>query len=89
MRESKCPKSILVLVLSIRNFSFLETYVHAASHAGGPKATGTAPIYGNRFRLKQSFDDSSYGTAAKVVIKALKKYGTISLIWPLLLRELH
>jgi serine/threonine-protein kinase len=52
-----------------------ETYVHPASHAGAPNATGTAPIYGNRFRLKDSFDDSSFSDSAKVVIRALKKYG--------------
>jgi hypothetical protein len=55
--------------------TLIETYVHPASHAGAPNATGTAPIYGNRFRLKDSFDDSSFSDSAKVVIRALKKYG--------------
>ena len=59
---------------------FIETYVHPASHAGAPSATGTAPIYGNRFRLKANFDDSNFGDAAKVVIKALKKYGMYYII---------
>jgi serine/threonine-protein kinase len=50
-------------------------YVHPASHAGGPQAPSPAPIYGTRFRLKQSFDDSSFSAPARVVIQALKKYG--------------
>eukprot|EP01121_Diplochlamys_sp_Union-15-3_P006479 TRINITY_DN16974_c0_g1_i1.p1 TRINITY_DN16974_c0_g1~~TRINITY_DN16974_c0_g1_i1.p1 ORF type:complete len:331 (+),score=47.94 TRINITY_DN16974_c0_g1_i1:20-1012(+) len=50
-------------------------YVHPASHAGGPSGPSNAPVYGNRFRLKSSFNAASYNTAAKVVIAALKKYG--------------
>jgi serine/threonine-protein kinase len=53
------------------------TYVHPASHAGGPRAPAPAPIYGGRFRLKASFDDSRFTPPAKVVIKALKQYGMI------------
>jgi len=52
-------------------------YVHPASHAGGPTATGTAPIYGSRLRLKSTFDGSSFSTGAQVVIQALKTYGMI------------
>jgi serine/threonine-protein kinase len=51
-------------------------YVHPATHAGSPSATGNAPIYGSRWRLKSSFDLSSLPNAgARVVAKALQTYG--------------
>jgi len=50
-------------------------YVHPGTHAGGPSGPSPAPIYGSRWRLKNSFDDSSYSPGAKIVIAALKKYG--------------
>jgi serine/threonine-protein kinase len=54
-------------------------YVHPASHAGGPSSTNaSAPPYGVRFRLKASFDESSLASpGAKVLARALKKYGMI------------
>lgn len=53
-------------------------YVHPASHAGSPASTDpNAPPYGVRFRLKATFDDSSYDPAEKVIIAALKKYGML------------
>jgi hypothetical protein len=55
-----------------------QTYVHPASHAGNPSSTdANAPPYGVRFRLKASFNDSSYNTAQKVIIAAMKKYGML------------
>ena len=41
-------------------------YVHPASHAGSPSSKDpNAPPYGVRFRLKASFDDSSYDAGEK------------------------
>jgi len=55
-----------------------KTYVHPASHAGGPSSPdANAPPYGVRFRLKPSFDDSSYNAAEKVIIAAMKKFGML------------
>ena len=53
-------------------------FVRPATHAGGPENTDpNAPPYGVRLRLKPDFDDSSYGSAEKTVIAALKKYGML------------
>ena len=53
-------------------------YVHPASHAGAPSSSDpNAPPYGVRFRLKASFDDSSYNAGEKVIIAAMKKYGML------------
>jgi serine/threonine protein kinase len=55
-----------------------ETYVHPASHAGGPQSTDpNAPPYGVRFRLKADFDESSFTDSQKVVLKAMKTYGML------------
>jgi hypothetical protein len=54
------------------------TYVHPASTVRYVGADEAAP-YGTRFRLKASYDVSGYtGTQAKVVVRALQKYGMIS-----------
>jgi hypothetical protein len=55
-----------------------DVYVRPATHAGSPSSANTdAPPYGVRFRLKPSFDESGYNANARIVIKALKKYGMI------------
>jgi hypothetical protein len=53
-------------------------YVHPASHGGAPSSTNKdAPPYGVRFRLKASFDESSYGAGARVILRAMKTYGML------------
>jgi len=53
-------------------------YVHPASHAGGPSSTNAnAPPYGVRFRLKSTFDESSYDAGEKVILEAMKTYGML------------
>jgi hypothetical protein len=53
-------------------------YVHPASHGGAPSNTNTnAPPYGVRFRLKASFDESSYGAGQRVILRAMKTYGML------------
>ena len=53
-------------------------YVHPATHAGGPSSTNPdAPPYGVRLRLKSSFDETLYSPGAKVILRAMKKYGMI------------
>jgi hypothetical protein len=53
-------------------------YVHPSTHAGGPSSTdANAPPYGVRLRLKASFDESSYGAGAQVILHAMKTYGML------------
>lgn len=53
-------------------------YVRPATHAGGPSSNNpNAPPYGVRFRLKASFDETPYNANARVILRALKKYGMI------------
>jgi hypothetical protein len=53
-------------------------YVHPATHAGGPSSTNAdAPPYGVRLRLKASFDESKFNASARVILRAMKKYGMI------------
>jgi hypothetical protein len=53
-----------------------DVYVHPATHLGGPSGDGTTLPYGARLRLKASFDESTLPSdAARVVARALKKYG--------------
>ncbi|AZZ35506.1 hypothetical protein CIK05_01380 [Bdellovibrio sp. qaytius] len=54
------------------------TFVHPATHAStAPNQYGSSPIYGARFRLKASFDISTYSPAMKVILTAMKQYGMI------------
>ena len=50
-------------------------FVHPATHAGGPSGPATAPPMGAHFRLKSSFDMSQLKPAARVVARAMQKYG--------------
>ncbi|MEO8103881.1 MAG: hypothetical protein ABI790_15265 [Betaproteobacteria bacterium] len=53
-------------------------YVHPATHAGGPSSNNPdAPPYGVRFRLQAGFDETPYNANARVILRALKKYGMI------------
>jgi hypothetical protein len=55
-----------------------KAYVHPASHAGAPSSSNAnAPPYGVRFRLKASFDESSFNAGEKVILKAMKTYGML------------
>jgi len=50
-------------------------YVRPATHAGGPRGPANAPPYGAHLRLKSSFDMSQLSAPAKVVARAMQKYG--------------
>ena len=52
-------------------------FVHPATHAGGPDGPESAPPYGAHFRLKASYDLSRLKPAARVVARAMQKYGML------------
>jgi hypothetical protein len=55
-----------------------DSYIHPASHAGSPDSTNAnAPPYGVRFRLKSTFDASSYSAGEQTILKAMKTYGLL------------
>lgn len=55
-----------------------DVYVHPASHAGQPTSSNpNAPPYGVRLRLRADFDESSYGSGERVILRALKKHGML------------
>ena len=55
-----------------------QVYVRPATHAGGPSSSdANAPPYGVRMRLKASFDETPFTPGARVILRALKKYGMI------------
>ncbi|MBX9691760.1 MAG: hypothetical protein K2Z81_05205 [Cyanobacteria bacterium] len=49
-------------------------YIWPARHKAGPQTAGWPPM-GQRFRLKSSFDISSYSAINKAILTALKQYG--------------
>ncbi len=53
-------------------------YVRPATHAGAPSGPADAPPYGSRFRLRANYPvDSLASPGARVVARALQKYGMI------------
>lgn len=50
-------------------------YVHPATHAGSPRGPLNAPPMGAHFRLKADFDMSKLSPPARVVARAMQKYG--------------
>lgn len=49
-------------------------YIWPGRHKAGPQTSGYPPM-GQRFRLKQSFNMSSYSKMNQVILTALKRYG--------------
>ncbi len=55
-----------------------KVYVHPATHAGAPSGPAGLPPYGSRFRLRADYPLASLPSdAARVVARALQKYGMI------------
>lgn len=52
-------------------------HIWPARHHAGSRSVKTHPPMGARFRLKKSFSTKGYSKEAKVVIKAMKKYGIV------------
>ncbi|MFL6182556.1 MAG: hypothetical protein ACJ73J_09620 [Actinomycetes bacterium] len=52
-------------------------YVWPARHRAGAVNNRNYPPMGARFRLKASFDMSGYGKRARVVLRAMQKYGLV------------
>jgi hypothetical protein len=52
-----------------------KVFVHPATHAGAPRGPASAPPMGALFRLKASYDLSQLKPAARVVARAMQKYG--------------
>src|SRR6185295_17264588 len=53
-----------------------DRYVWPARHSTSTGAPACPPM-GARFRLRSGFDTSSFGTKARVVLRAFKTYGLI------------
>lgn len=53
-----------------------QAYIYPATHAAGD-ADPSLPAMGLRVRLKSSFDDAAITGPAKIIVKAMKKYGLI------------
>jgi len=54
-----------------------QKYLWPARHASGINTTSTRPPMGARFRLKASFDISSYDPITQVILRAFKRYGLV------------
>ena len=52
-------------------------YIYPARHQAGSGSCSVRPPMGLRIRLKAGVDISGYGTQARVILVALKKYGAI------------
>jgi serine/threonine-protein kinase len=52
-----------------------KVFVHPATHAGAPSGPSSAPPMGAHFRLKASYDLSQLKPAARIVARAMQKYG--------------
>lgn len=52
-------------------------YLRPATHVGGPTGPDSAPPYGARLRLRADFPVESLSVGARVVARALQKYGML------------
>ena len=54
-----------------------QKYLWPARHASGSSTDSTRPPMGARFRLKSSFDISTFDPRTQVILRAFKKYGLV------------
>lgn len=54
-----------------------QAFIHPATHYASDVTDSDAPPMGLRFRLKSSYDISSFTGTSRVILEALKKYGMI------------
>ena len=54
-----------------------QEYLWPARHASGSSTDSTRPPMGARFRLKASFDISTFSANTQVILRAFKKYGLV------------
>ena len=52
-------------------------YIYPARHFASDSTDPNLPAMGQRFRLKSSYDISRFPRQARVVLRALKRYGAI------------
>ncbi len=53
-------------------------YVYPATHFASSKTDENLPRMGERFRLRQDFDSSSFSRNARTILEALKRYGMLT-----------
>ncbi len=53
------------------------SYVHPATHVGGPAGPADAPPYGSRLRLRSDFPIGTLKPGAQVVARAMQRYGML------------
>ena len=53
-----------------------QAWIAPATHAAGARDASLPPM-GLRVRLKASFDDSALGPTAKILVKAMKRFGLL------------
>ncbi len=54
-----------------------DAWIHPASHCAGDTSSANAPPMGLRLRLRSGYDLGRFSGAAKVIARALKRYGFI------------
>ncbi|MEA2492362.1 MAG: hypothetical protein QOJ29_273 [Thermoleophilaceae bacterium] len=52
-------------------------WIYPARHDSSDSTDSNLPMMGQRMRLKKSIDESSFGPQARVIVRALKRYGVI------------
>jgi hypothetical protein len=72
VRRGRIDHALRVTVERTRN-----AYVHPARHEASDLSDPDLPRMGERLRLKRSVDISGYPRQARIVLKALKRYGLI------------
>jgi hypothetical protein len=75
VRYDECERGLVSHAMRFTVRRSRKAYVYPATHFASRLTDETLPRMGERFRLRQDFDESGYSPHVRAILKGLKKYG--------------
>jgi len=75
VRFDECERGMVNHAMRFTVFLTRRAYVYPATHFASAPSDPALPRMGERFRLRQNFDERGFSPHAQAILKGLKKYG--------------
>ncbi len=75
VRYDECERGLVGHAMRFTVRRSRKAYVYPATHFASRLTDETLPRMGERFRLRQDFDESGFSPHVRAILKGLKKYG--------------
>jgi hypothetical protein len=77
IRYDECERGIVAHAMRFTMRQTRQAYVYPATHYASRLNDPTLPRMGERFRLRQDFDEKGFSPHIRAILKGLKKYGML------------